>query len=367
MIGVKQARSAWRGCTNDPERRQPGGDGRALSLPLPGAVHTLAKTTHGLQRILLILPNLVDIRAAAQRIGPFIHRTPVLTCTALDELTGAQLFFKCENFQKGGAFKTRGATNAVFSLTEAEASRGVATHSSGNHAAALAMAAKWRGIPAHVVMPRTAPQVKRNAAAASGANIIECEPTLEAREAVLAKVLKETGAIFVPPYNDARVIAGQGTAMLELLEQVPGLDAIVTPVGGGGLLSGTAIAAKALKPGMKVLGAEPAAADDAFRSLQAGRILPSENPQTIADGLRTSLGELTFAIIRQQADGILTIDEQGIVQAMRLLWERVKIVVEPSGSVPLAAVLAHRQSFTKLRVGIILSGGNVDLRKLPWM
>lgn len=313
-----------------------------------------------------MLPKLDDIRAAAERIGPFIHKTPVLTCAALDELAGAQLFFKCENFQKGGAFKARGATNAVFSLTEAEASRGVATHSSGNHAAALAMAAKRRGILAHVVMPRTAPFVKRSAVAALGARIMECEPTLEAREAALAAVLKETGAIFVPPYNDVRVIAGQGTAAMELLEQVSGLDVVITPVGGGGLLSGTAIAAKALRLGIKVFGAEPAAADDAFQSMQAGRILPSENPQTIADGLRTSLGELTFAIIRQHADGIFTVSEDGIIQAMRLIWERMKIIVEPSSSVPLAAILAHPQPFTKLRVGIILSGGNVDLNKLPW-
>jgi threonine dehydratase len=208
--------------------------------------------------------------------------------------------------------------------------------------------------------------VKRSAVAASGANIIECEPTLEAREAALAIVLKETGAIFVPPYNDARVIAGQGTAMLELLEQAPDLDVVIAPVGGGGLLSGTAIAAKALKPGIKVFGAEPAAADDAYRSLQAGQILPSLNPQTIADGLRTSLGELTFAAIRAHADGILTVSEEGIIQAMRSLWERVKIVVEPSGAVPLAAALEHAPMFAGRRVGVILSGGNVDLDGLPW-
>jgi threonine dehydratase len=317
-------------------------------------------------RPMAMLPNLDDIRAAAERIRPFIHRTPVLTCAALDDMAGAQLFFKCENLQKGGAFKARGATNAIFSLTEEEAQRGVATHSSGNHAAALALAAKRRGIPAHVVMPRTAPTVKRSAVAASGANIIECEPTLEAREAALAIVLKETGAIFVPPYNDARVIAGQGTAMLELLEQAPDLDVVIAPVGGGGLLSGTAIAAKALKPGIKVFGAEPAAADDAYRSLQAGQILPSLNPQTIADGLRTSLGELTFAAIRAHADGILTVSEEGIIQAMRSLWERVKIVVEPSGAVPLAAALEHAPMFAGRRVGVILSGGNVDLDGLPW-
>lgn len=312
-------------------------------------------------------PTLDDIRAAAGRIRPFLHLTPVLTCAALDRLAGATLFFKCENFQKGGAFKARGATNAVFSLSNEEAARGVATHSSGNHAAALALAAKRRGIRATVVMPETAPQVKRAAVAACGATIVECEPALKSREETLARVVAETGAVCVPPYNDARVIAGQGTAGLELLEQAPGLDMVVAPVGGGGLLGGTAIAVKALRPGVTVFGAEPAEADDAFRSLKAGRIVPSENPQTIADGLRTSLGDLTFAIIRSRADGILTVSEQGIVRAMRLIWERMKIVVEPSGAVPLAAVLEHPQSFAGRRVGVILSGGNVDLDRLPWL
>lgn len=311
-------------------------------------------------------PVLEDIRAAHERIRKFIHRTPVLTCRAIDEMCGARLFFKCENLQKVGAFKIRGACNAVFSLADEEASKGVATHSSGNHAAALTLAASWRGIQSHVVMPENAPKVKVTAVAGYGARITFCKPTLEAREAALGEVIKATGAAFIHPYNDFRVICGQGTAALELCEEMPGLDAIITPVGGGGLLSGTAVAVSSVSPGTVIIGAEPKGADDAFRSLQAGRIIPVRNPDTIADGLRTSLGDLTFSIISRLVNEIITASEPGIVAAMRHIWERMKIIVEPSSAVPLAAVLEHRAGFSGKRIGIVLSGGNVDLDHLPW-
>jgi threonine dehydratase len=311
-------------------------------------------------------PTIGEILDAAGRIRPLIHRTPVLTCRSLDGLCGARLFFKCENFQKVGAFKIRGAANAVLSLSDGEAGRGVATHSSGNHAAALAQAARWRGIPAHVVMPANSPRVKREAVAGYGAEITLCEPTLEARESTLAEVVARTGAHFVHPYNDPRVVAGQASAALELLEDVPNLDAILAPVGGGGLLSGTALAAAAVAPRVKVMGAEPQAADDAFRSLQAGRIIPVGKTETVADGLRTSLGELTFAVISRHVEGIITVDEAAILRAMRHIWERMKIVVEPSAAVPLAAVMTHGERLAGLGVGIILSGGNVDLDALRW-
>ena len=307
-----------------------------------------------------------DVLAAAERIRRHAHRTPVLTCAALDAMTGARLFFKCENLQKVGAFKFRGACNAVMALSDAEAARGVATHSSGNHAAALALAARLRGIAAHVVMPRTARAIKKAAVAGYGALISECEPTLAAREAALAAVVAQTGATVVHPYNDPRVIAGQGTAALELLAEVDGLDMILAPVGGGGLLSGTAVVAAASSPGTAVWGAEPAAADDAQRSLAEDRIVPSVNPQTIADGLLTSLGPNTFAILRALAAGIVTVSEDAIVAAMRHSWERMKVLVEPSSAVPLAALLEHRLAVAGKRVGIIVSGGNVDLDALPW-
>ena len=313
-----------------------------------------------------VLPTIAEVRAAAERIGPFAHRTPVLTCASLDAMTGAALFFKCENFQRVGAFKFRGAANAVLSLGDEEARRGVATHSSGNHAAALALAARLRGVPAHVVMPRTARAVKRAAVAGYGARIVSCEPTLAARETALAEVVAATGATMVHPYNDARVIAGQGTAALELFEQVPGLDVVMAPVGGGGLLSGTAIAVAGVSPGTRVIGAEPAAADDAFRSLREGHIVPSVDPRTIADGLLTSLGALTFAVIREHVCEIVTVSEDAIVAAMRHTWERMKIVIEPSSAVPLAALLEGTLAVAGRRVGIILSGGNVDLGDLPW-
>ena len=310
-------------------------------------------------------PTLDDIRRAHARIQPHVHRTPLITSALLDAEGGAHVFFKCENLQKAGAFKSRGACNAVFSLSEAEARRGVVTHSSGNHAAALARAARIRGIQAHIVMPTNSPKPKQHAVAGYGARIIFCEPTLEARERTCAAVIAETGGTLIHPYNDLRIIAGQATAAVELLEQAPDVDFVLAPVGGGGLLSGTALAVKALRPAARVIGTEPAQADDAFESLRAGRIV-TKPVSTIADGLRTMLGELTFPIIQQHVDEILTVSEAGIVRAMRRIWEFAKVVVEPSGAVPFAAVLEHPDRFAGKRVGIILSGGNVDLDALPW-
>jgi threonine dehydratase len=310
--------------------------------------------------------TLADIRLAAERIRPYAHRTPVMTCSTLDRQVGAQVFLKCENLQRVGAFKFRGACNAVFSLAEDETQHGVVTHSSGNHAQALALAARLRGIPAYIVMPRTAPAVKKAAVAGYGGQITFCEPTLEARETTQAQVVARTGATPVHPYNDPRIIAGQGTAALELMEEVPDLDVILAPVGGGGLLSGTAVAAQGLKPGIRVIAGEPEGADDACRSMAAGRILPSVNPRTIADGLLTSLGELTFAIIREQVERIVPVSEAGIVAAMRFLWERAKLLVEPSAAVPVGVLWEQRAGLEGLRVGVILSGGNVDLDRLPW-
>jgi threonine dehydratase len=312
------------------------------------------------------IPEPEDIREAASRIAPYVHRTPVLTCSAIDEMIGASLHFKCENFQKVGAFKIRGATNTVFSLSDEEAAGGVATHSSGNHAAALALAARNRGVPAIVVMPETSPRVKKNAVSGYGAEIVYCAPTLEAREKELARVIHETGAVAVHPYDDYRIIAGQGTAALELHEEVEDLDVIIAPVGGGGLISGTALATAAVSPGTHVYAAEPELADDAKRSLEAGRIIPSTYPDTIADGLRTSLGERTFGIIRERVDDVITVSEVGILHAMRIIWERMKLVVEPSAAVALGAVLAGKMDVEGKRVGIILSGGNVDLDRLPF-
>jgi len=311
-------------------------------------------------------PDLETIRRAAKRIDPYIHRTPVLTCAALDRLAQALLFFKCENFQKVGAFKFRGACNAVFSLDEDAARQGVATHSSGNHAAALSLAAQKRGIEAHIVMPRTAPPVKRAAVEGYGGRIVFCEPTLAARESTAREVVARTGATFVHPYNDYRIIAGQGTAALELLLEVPDLDMVLAPVGGGGLLSGTALAVSALSPRTRIVAGEPAGADDACRSMGEGRIVPSVDPKTIADGLLTSLGDLTFPIIRDRVAEIVTVDDDEIIAAMRLVWERMKIIVEPSAAVPLAAYLAIRKRTAGARVGIIFSGGNVQLERLPW-
>ena len=310
--------------------------------------------------------TLDDIRNAAQRIQPYIHRTPVLTSESLDTKVGARVFLKCENLQKVGAFKFRGACNAVFSLTEEEAKRGVCTHSSGNHAQALALAARMRGIPAYIVMPNNAPSVKKNAVAGYGGQITFCAPTLKAREAALTRVYEKTGANVVHPYNDARVIAGQGTAALELLEEVPDLDVVIAPVGGGGLLSGTSIAATETKKGIRVIAGEPEMADDAYRSIKSGRIVPAEMPRTIADGLLTSLGSLTFPIVQERVEQIVTVSEQGIVDAMKFVWERVKIIIEPSAAVPVAVLWEKKIDLSGLSVGVILSGGNVDLEKLPW-
>ncbi|MBE0644482.1 MAG: pyridoxal-phosphate dependent enzyme [Bacteroidetes bacterium] len=312
-------------------------------------------------------PTLSEIESAAERIAPWAHRTPVMTSSAIDAIAGCTLFFKCENFQKVGAFKFRGASNAVLSLTPEEAACGVATHSSGNHAQALALAAKLRGIPAHIVMPSNAPTIKKAAVAGYGAHIVECEPTLEARETTLDEVVRRTGAAFVHPYNDQRVIAGQATAARELIADIPDLDILMTPVGGGGLLSGSAMSAHYLAPATVVIAAEPAGADDAQRSFRAGYIIPSEHPNTIADGLLTSLGDRTFTIIREHVHDIVTVPDDAIIRAMRLVWERMKIIIEPSAAVPLAAILEHRIESDGKRAGIILSGGNLDLDRLPWM
>jgi threonine dehydratase len=311
--------------------------------------------------------TLADIRAAHARIADKIHRTPVLTSATLDALCGSQLFFKCENFQKIGAFKARGATNAVFALTAAEAANGVATHSSGNHAAALARAARLRGISAHIVMPSNAPKTKIESVRRNGGIIVFCEPTLAAREAACARIIAETGARLVHPFDDYAVMAGQGTATLELLEQAPELDLIIVPVGGGGLLCGTAVAAKGARPGIRVIAAEPAGADDAARSFAAGRIIPLEKASTVADGLRTSLGERNFPLIRQHVDEVVTVSEESIVAAMRRIWDVLKIIIEPSCAVPYAAIMEQKIDVSGKRVGIILTGGNVDLDALPWL
>jgi threonine dehydratase len=307
-----------------------------------------------------------DIVEAARRIQPYAHRTPVMTCSEINQRCGAELYFKCENFQKVGAFKFRGACNAVFSLGDEEAEHGVATHSSGNHAQALALAARLRNIPAFIVIPDNAPQIKKNAVVGYGAEVTYCPPTLEARESFTKDIIKKTGATMIHPYNDPRVIAGQATAAKELIEEVPGLDIVVAPVGGGGLLSGTALSVKALSPDTRVFAGEPAGADDAYRSLKAGHILPSENPTTIADGLLTSLGSLTFPIIQELVDEIVLVEDSSIVSAMRLVWERMNIVIEPSSAVPLAALLERKIPADGQKIGVIVSGGNVDLSHLPF-
>ncbi|MBL7965600.1 MAG: pyridoxal-phosphate dependent enzyme [Prolixibacteraceae bacterium] len=312
------------------------------------------------------LPTFADIEKAQERIRPYIHRTPVMTSKSINEIVGAELFFKCENLQKVGAFKFRGACNSVFSLSEEEAQNGVCTHSSGNHAAALALAARMRGIPAYIVMPENAPQIKKVAVAGYGAQITFCEPTLAARESTLKQVAEKTGATEIHPYNYFNVICGQGTAAKELIEEKGMLDVVMAPVGGGGLLSGTALSTKALLPGARVIAAEPAGADDAFRSFYSKTLHPSVAPKTIADGLLTSLGSITFEIILNNVDQIATVSEEGIVAAMRMIWERMKIIVEPSSAVPLAAILENKVDVKGQKVGIILSGGNVDLGKLPF-
>ena len=312
----------------------------------------------------MYIPVFEDIKAAHERIAPFVHLTPVLTSQSVNKIAGCKIFFKCENFQKVGAFKYRGATNATLLLTEDEAKRGVATHSSGNHAAALALAASRRGINAHIVMPSNSPEVKVKAVKGYGGKITFCEPTLAARETTLEDVVAKTGAVFIHPFDNPRIIAGQGTACKELMEEHPLLDIIITPVGGGGLLSGTLISARHLKPGIKTYAAEPLGANDAWQSLKAGTFIPQTNPQTIADGLRTSLSELTFAIIQKNCDDILCVDDNAIIRAMRIIWERMKIIVEPSAAIPFAAILENPELFSGKNVGLIISGGNVELSAL---
>ena len=315
----------------------------------------------------LMVPTYDDVVAAHARIAPHIHRTPVLTSSFLNELTGAELFFKCENFQKAGAFKVRGASNAVFGLREDQLERGVATHSSGNHALSLSYAAGRRGIPCTVVMPRTAPQAKKDAVRGYGGVIVECEPSTSSREAVFAEVQARTGADFVHPYNDPRVIAGQGTCSRELMEQVEGLDAVVAPIGGGGMISGTCLTLSSIAPGVEIYAAEPVNADDAARSFRAGHIIADDAPDTVADGLKVPLKELTWHFVKTFATDVLTATEDEIVEAMKLHWKRMKIVIEASCSVPLAVILKNPDRFRGKRVGVILTGGNVDLDKLPWM
>ncbi|CAN5510409.1 pyridoxal-phosphate dependent enzyme [soil metagenome] len=321
-----------------------------MNLPIPSASVTA--------------PTLPDVEAAAVRIGPHVHRTPVFTSRLLDAWAGAELLCKCENLQRVGAFKIRGATNAVRSLTDDEAARGVVAHSSGNHGAALALAASDRGIAAHVVMPANATAAKLAAVAAYGARITLCEPTLASRESTLAAVVADTGAIEIHPFDDDRIIAGAGTAALELLDDVPALDTVVAPVGGGGLLSGTAIAVTGRSPATRVVGAEPSAVDDAHRSLTTGARQPPTGSPTIADGLRTALSDRTFAVITAHVEGIVTVDEDAIVAAMRVVWERMKLIIEPSAAGAVAAIATGQ--VPGRRIGVILSGGNVDLDALPF-
>lgn len=310
-----------------------------------------------------VIPTLADIRAAAGRINGEIRRTPVMTCASLNADVGAELYFKCENFQRTGSFKFRGATNAVKSLSADEAAQGVATHSSGNHGAALAAAAKTAGLAAKIVVPKNAARIKQENILLHGAELIHCEPTLEARDAKLAEVVAGAGCAVIPPYNDFRIISGQGTAAMELLDEEAQVQHLIAPVGGGGLLSGTALYTKGIDPHIRIWGAEPAQADDAKQSIDAGRIIPA-NPNTIADGLLTSLGSLTFSVIREHVEDVLTVSEGQIVEAMRLIWHRMKIIIEPSSAVPVAALLANQSKFAGQRVGIFLTGGNVDLDKI---
>jgi len=312
------------------------------------------------------IPSYDDVLAAERRIRPHIHRTPVLTSAYMNALSGAELFFKCENLQKAGAFKVRGACNAVFGLDENRAARGVATHSSGNHALSLSYAAGRRGIPVTVVMPHTAPDIKKAAVRSYGGVVVECEPSTAAREAVLAEVVAESGADFVHPYNDHRVIAGQATCSRELIEDVGELDAVVAPIGGGGMISGSCLTASNRAPQMQIFAAEPQQADDACRSFRAGHIIADDAPQTVADGLKVPLKELTWHFVSNHVTDILLASEQEIIDAMYLTWQRMKMVIEPSSAVPLAVILKNRELFAGKRVGVIVTGGNVDLDKLPW-
>jgi threonine dehydratase len=315
----------------------------------------------------MLIPTFDDVLAAHARIAPHIHRTPVLTSSYLNDLTGAELFFKCENFQKAGAFKVRGACNAVFGLSDDMAAKGVCTHSSGNHALSLSYAAGRRGIPCNVVMPRTAPQAKKDAVRGYGGVITECEPSTSSREAVFAEVQARTGGEFVHPYNDPRVIAGQATCSRELLDQVEGLDAIIAPIGGGGMISGTCLTVSNIAPGVDVYAAEPKNADDAYRSFKAGHIIADDAPETVADGLKVPLKDLTWHFVKNHVTDIFTATEDEIIEAMKLTWKRMKIVMEPSCAVPLATILKHKDAFRGRRVGVIITGGNVDLDNLPWM
>lgn len=311
------------------------------------------------------VPTFEDVEAAHERIKPHIHRTPVLTSSYMNSLSGAELFFKCENFQKAGAFKVRGASNAVFGLDEATAATGVATHSSGNHALSLSYAAGQRGIPVTVVMPRTAPEAKKAAVRGYGGTVVECEPSTSSREEVFAGVVAQSGADFVHPYNDPRVIAGQATCSRELVDEVGALDAVVAPIGGGGMVSGSCLTLSTIAPATKIYAAEPLNADDAWRSFKAGHIIADDAPQTVADGLKVPLKELTWHFVSNHVEDILLATEQEIIDAMYLTWQRMKIVIEPSSAVSLAVVLKNRDVFAGKRVGIIITGGNVDLNKLP--
>lgn len=313
------------------------------------------------------IPTYQDMLDAHERIQPHIRRTPIRTSDYLDELVGAKLFFKCENFQEAGAFKVRGATNAVFGLSDALAAKGVATHSSGNHALSLAWAAGRRGIPCHVVMPRTAPQAKKDAVRRYGGTITECEPSTSSREATFAQVQAATGAEFVHPYNDPRVIAGQGTCSRELMEQVEGLDAVIAPIGGGGMISGTCLTLSTLAPQTKIIAAEPEQADDAYRSFKAGHIIADDAPVTVADGLKVPLKELTWHFVQRHVSDIFTASEQEIIDAMKLSWKHLRVVMEPSCAVPLAIILKNKERFAGQRLGVIVTGGNVDLDALPWI
>ncbi|MDP4786113.1 MAG: pyridoxal-phosphate dependent enzyme [Alphaproteobacteria bacterium] len=315
----------------------------------------------------LNIPDLSDVKTAHERISPHIHYTPIVTSQFLDAKTGAKLFFKCENFQKAGAFKVRGASNAVFGLDDATAAKGVATHSSGNHALSLSYAAGRRGIPCTVVMPKTAPQAKKDAVIGYGGTIVECEPATTSREAVFAEVVAKTGADFVHPYNDPRVIAGQATCSLELIDQVKDLDCVVAPIGGGGMISGTCLTLSHLAPSIEIYAAESKQADDAYRSFKAGHIIADDAPVTVADGLKVPLKDLTWHFVSNHVTDILTASEQEIIDAMKLTWQRMKMVIEPSCAVPLAVILKNPDLFRGKKVGVIITGGNVDLDKLPWI
>ncbi|MEZ8007065.1 MAG: pyridoxal-phosphate dependent enzyme [Amylibacter sp.] len=319
----------------------------------------------------MYIPTFDDMVAAHERIKPYIHRTPVLTSSYLNELSGCEIFFKCENFQKAGAFKVRGASNAVFALSDIEASKGVCTHSSGNHALSLSYAANRRGISCNVVMPRTAPEAKKSAVRGYGGIITECEPSTTAREEVFAEVQAKTGGNFVHPYNDPRVIAGQGTCSRELLEQMEGfgrtLDMIVAPIGGGGMISGTCLTLSKLAPDVQIIASEPEQADDAYRSFKAGHLISDDAPDTIADGLKVPLKDLTWHFVKNHVTDILTASEIEIIDSMKLTWQRMKIIIEPSCAVPLATILKNPEVFAGKRVGVVITGGNVDLAKLPWI